>query len=148
MLRPIATSSASAGSAPTAVHPSSAATLAPRESGVTSVGGAESAQAQSGAGASQQIFRYNSFEFIYRQDIGRIVLIGQSPETGERVIQVPSEQALRAYERTERVERQIARGQADRAASQPANSPASRLDRALAAAVGDNDGNGVISVSA
>ena len=52
-----------------------------------------------------QVFRYNSFEFRYRQDVGRIVLIGQSPETGERVVQVPSEQALRVYAQRARAEK-------------------------------------------
>jgi hypothetical protein len=105
------------------------------------------------------MFRYNSFQFIYRQDIGRIVLIGQSPETGERVIQVPSEQVLRAYERTARVERQLARQQSDQsssassvesAPSQPTPSqPAPQLTRALVAAVGGaNQGSGVVSLSA
>ncbi len=75
------------------------------------------------------MFRYNSFEFIYRQDIGRIVLIGQSPETGERVIQVPSEQVLRAYERTVRVERQMARIQAGRSTAQSSAPQASRSRR-------------------
>ena len=106
------------------------------------------------------MFRYNSFQFIYRQDIGRIVLIGQSPETGERVIQVPSEQVLRAYERTARVERQLARQQSDQssssapsgepAPSQPAPSqPAPQLAKALVAVVGGaNQGSGVVSLSA
>lgn len=52
-----------------------------------------------------RVFRYNSFEFRYRQDVGRIVLIGQSPETGERVVQVPSEQALRVYAQRARAEK-------------------------------------------
>lgn len=52
-------------------------------------------------------FRYNSFEFVYRQDVGRIVLVGQSPETGEKVLQVPSERALRAYVQSERVAAQL-----------------------------------------
>lgn len=96
------------------------------------------------------MFRYNSFEFVYRQDIGRIVLIGQSPETGERVIQVPSEHALRAYERTVRAERQMARNQDRPAAAQQATSaPAPQLAKALMAALsGDNHGSGVVSVSA
>ena len=83
----------------------------------TTVAAAESARTQTGASSAEQMFRYNSFQFIYRQDIGRIVLIGQSPETGERVIQVPSEQVLRAYERTARVERQLARQQSDQSSS-------------------------------
>ena len=101
------------------------------------------------------MLRYNSFQFIYRQDIGRIVLIGQSPETGERVVQVPSEQVLRAYERTVRVERQMARAQGDQpvvsAPSAPSggSQPAPQLAKALAAAVGGaNQGSGVVSLSA
>ena len=101
------------------------------------------------------MLRYNSFQFIYRQDIGRIVLIGQSPETGERVIQVPSEQVLRAYERTVRVERQMARQQGDqRPSSAPSgeptvSQPAPQLAKALVAAVGGaNQGSGVVSLSA
>lgn len=97
------------------------------------------------------MFRYNSFEFIYRQDIGRIVLVGQSPETGERVVQVPSEHALRAYERTVRVERQRAQaeGSGGSTPQQAAPAPVPQLAKALVAAVnGENRGSGVISVSA
>lgn len=150
MLRPITTSSASAGGAPTAVHASAAANLSTNDARATTVAATTSAQAQTGAGNAEQMFRYNSFEFIYRQDIGRIVLIGQSPETGERVIQVPSEQALRAYERTVRAERQMARTQEGRPAPQQTTpTPAPQLAKALVAAVsGDNHGSGVVSVSA
>jgi hypothetical protein len=152
MLRPITTSSASAGAAPTAVHGSAAATLSPHQSRATAVGTVESAQPQAGAGNAEQMFRYNSFRFIYRQDVGRIVLIGQSPETGERVIQVPSEEALRAYERTERVER-LARIQGGHSAEQQStftpSTPKPQLTKALMAAVsGDNHGSAVVSVSA
>jgi hypothetical protein len=154
MLRPITTSSASAGSAPNAVHAIAAADLSANEARATAVAAAESARAQpTGAGSAEQIFRYNSFEFIYRQDIGRIVLIGQSPETGERVIQVPSEQVLRAYERTVRVERQMQRIQSNRPAAsstpQPTSQPTPQLSKALVAAVsGENHGSGVVSLSA
>jgi hypothetical protein len=155
MLRPITTSSASANSAPTVVQASAAVAFSASEGRVAAIAAAESAHAQAGASHAEQIFRYNSFQFIYRQDIGRIVLIGQSPETGERVIQVPSEQVLRAYERTERVERQMARiqskGSTERQAASPAaaSQPAPQLARALAAAVsGENHGSGVVSVSA
>ena len=154
MLRPITTSSASAGTAPNAVHAIAAADLSANEARATAVAAAESARAQAtGAGSAEQIFRYNSFEFIYRQDIGRIVLIGQSPETGERVIQVPSEQVLRAYERTVRVERQMQRIQSGRPAAsstpQPTSQPAPQLSKALMAAVsGNNHGSGVVSLSA
>jgi hypothetical protein len=126
---------------------------------VAAVAAADSARAQqAGTNNAEQIFRFNGFEFVYRQDIGRIVLIGQSPETGERVIQVPSEQVLRAYEHTARVERQFARIQSSRASAQQEASqgtpqatsqPAPQLAKALVAAVsGANHGSGVVSVSA
>src|SRR5689334_14535592 len=145
MLRPITTSSASANSAPVAVQATPAANLAAQEGRPTAVAAAGSAQSPTGVGSADQIFRYNSFEFIYRQDIGRIVLIGQSPETGERVVQVPSEQALRAYERTARAERQLDRIQ-DARATTPQTTSASvsmpQLPHALMAAVGgDNQGS-------
>jgi hypothetical protein len=163
MLRPVTTSSASASSAPLAVHAGAATTPSSQQARAASVGAVEAPQPQAGAVNASQTFRYNSFEFIYRQDIGRIVLIGQSPETGERVIQVPSEQALQAYERTARVERQMDRIQGSKreapqsrqagappAAPQPsASQPAPQLAKALVAAVsGANHGSGVVSVSA
>ena len=156
MLRPITTSSASASSAPSMVQASAAATLSANGAQATTVAASDSARTQTGASSAEQMLRYNSFQFIYRQDIGRIVLIGQSPETGERVIQVPSEQVLRAYERTVRVERQMARQQGDQAPSSAApfgehagSQPAPQLAKALVAAVGGaNNGSGVVSLSA
>ena len=154
MLRPITTSSASASSAPLAVRAGAAADLSANEARATAVAAAESVRAQqAGASSTEQMFRYNSFEFTYRQDIGRIVLIGQSPETGERIIQVPSEQALRAYERTVRVERQMQRMQNNRSTApstpQPTPQPTPQLAKALVAAVsGENHGSGVVSLSA
>jgi hypothetical protein len=160
MLRPVTTSSASASSAPLAVHAGAAATPSSQQGHTAAVGSVEAARPQAGAANNDQTFRYNSFEFIYRQDIGRIVLVGQSPETGERVIQVPSEQALQAYERTARVERQMDRIQGNRETSRQASSPQAapqpsapqpvpQLAKALAAAVGGaNHGSGVVSVSA
>ena len=156
MLRPITTSSASASSAPSTVQASAAANLSANGAQATTVAAAAPARAQTGASSAEQMLRYNSFQFIYRQDIGRIVLIGQSPETGERVIQVPSEQVLRAYERTARNERQVARQQGDQPSSssapsvEPAGSqPAPQLAKALVAAVsGANQGSGVVSLSA
>lgn len=159
MLRPVTTSSASASSAPSMVQASGAANLSANGAQATTVAASESARTQMGASSANEMFRYNTFQFIYRQDIGRIVLIGQSPETGERVIQVPSEQVLRAYERTARAERQLARQQSDQssssvsssaepAPSQPAQ-PAPQLAKALVAAVGGaNQGSGVVSLSA
>jgi len=137
------------------VQASAAANLSANGAQATTVAAAELARAQTGASSAEQMFRYNSFQFIYRQDIGRIVLVGQSPETGERVIQVPSEQVLRAYERTARAQRQLARqtsGQSsssgEPAPSQPAQ-PAPQLAKALVAAVGGaNRGSGVVSLSA
>jgi hypothetical protein len=152
MLRPITTSSASANAAPVAVQATTASNFAAQEGRASAIAATQSGQVQSGVGSADQTFRYNSFEFIYRQDIGRIVLVGQSPETGERVIQVPSEQALRAYERTARAERQLDRIQDAHGAAKQTRSAsisAPQLPHALMAAVaGDNDGSGVVSVSA
>lgn len=160
MLRPVTTSSASASSAPLAVHAGAAATPSAQQAQSAAVAAAEAPQVQAQAASADTNFRYNTFEFIYRQDIGRIVLVGQSPETGERVVQVPSEQALRAYERTARVERQMDRIQSKREAAQVSNAPqtspqaptpqpAPQLAKALVAAVsGVNHGSGVVSVSA
>jgi hypothetical protein len=159
MLRPVTTSSASASSAPSMVQASAAANLSANGTQATTVAASESARTHTGASSANEMFRYNTFQFIYRQDIGRIVLIGQSPETGERVIQVPSEQVLRAYERTARAERQLARQQSDQSSSsvsssaEPAPSrPAQsvgQLATALVAAIGGgNQGSGVVSLSA
>jgi hypothetical protein len=155
MLRPVTTSSASAGPAPSTVQASAAATLSANGAQATTVDAAETSRTQTGAISAEQMFRYNSFQFVYRQDIGRIVLIGQSAETGERVIQVPSEQALRAYERTARAERQIARQRGDqpRSSGSPVelagSQPAPQLAKALVAALGGaNNGSGVVSLSA
>lgn len=105
MLRGISASNGPVSAAPnpvreaTAVAEAQLATVAPSSAAAT-----ETAVAGSGVAGELPTFRYNSSEFVYRQDIGRIVLIGQSPETGERTIQIPSEEALRAYERTMRSE--------------------------------------------
>jgi len=150
MLRPISTSSASASAAPGPVQASAAADLSTSETRAATIAATESVRAPQVSG--NQTFRYNSFEFVYRQEIGRIVLVGQSPETGERVVQVPSEQALRAYARTAHVERQMDRIQSTRASSTPEPTtpqPAPQLAKALVAAVsGDNHGSAVVSVSA
>jgi hypothetical protein len=50
-------------------------------------------------------FRYNSIEFSYRQDFGKIVLLRQKPDTGEVIQQFPSEYYLRKYADSERVAR-------------------------------------------
>lgn len=49
-----------------------------------------------------QTLRYNSFEFSYRQDFGKIVLLRQEPETGEVVQQFPTEYYLKRYAESQR----------------------------------------------
>lgn len=156
MLRAItaATSTASAAPIPVREAPAAAASTGagPQPSAVLPV---ESSAPQMSPPANPGAFRYNSSQFVYRQDIGRIILIGQSPVTGERRSQIPSEEALRAYERTIRAEAQrallagetpaestrtVAPEPAPRAPSLPS------LPRALTAAL-VGDGSGVVSVS-
>lgn len=50
-------------------------------------------------------FRYNSFEFVYKQDFGKIVLLRQEPSTGNDIEQFPSEYYLRQYAATARAQR-------------------------------------------
>ncbi len=50
-------------------------------------------------------FRYNSFEFVYKQDFGKIVLLRQEPETGNEIAQFPSEYYLKQYAATARAQR-------------------------------------------
>jgi len=129
------------------VHANAAANLYSQQSPAATVDVAEAARADAAVASAGQMLRYNSFEFVYRQDIGRIVLIGQSPETGERVVQLPSEQVLQAYERTKRVERQAQVQGSEATAPAPSTTP--QLAKALVAAVtGDNHGSAVVSVSA
>jgi hypothetical protein len=40
---------------------------------------------------------YNAFEFVYRQDYGKIVLLEQNGETGQEVTQIPTEYHLQQY---------------------------------------------------
>jgi len=56
-----------------------------------------------------QAFRYNRFEFSYRQDFGKIVLLRQEPDTGEVVQQFPTDYYLERYAQSERATRQQAR---------------------------------------
>jgi uncharacterized FlaG/YvyC family protein len=53
--------------------------------------------------------KYNSFEFSYRQDFGKIVLLRQEPETGEVVQQFPTDYYLEKYAESERATRQQSR---------------------------------------
>lgn len=127
----------------------------------------EAVRAAPATAASVLSLRYNSTEFVYRQDIGRIVLIGQSPETGERTIQIPSEEALRAYERTMRSEERaslLAQQVQPQPQPQPQNTgtgvapvaatpapkaaPLPNLQQAVAAVFSANQNSAVVSVSA
>ena len=107
MLRGIAAATSSASAAPIPVRQAQAAAASANAGTQTNAVVAVEAPAPQGTLAvAPQEFRFNSTEFVYRQDIGRIILIGQSPVTGERKIQIPSEEALRAYERTIKAEEQ------------------------------------------
>nr|WP_298683946.1 hypothetical protein [uncultured Dongia sp.] len=75
--------------------------------------------------AAGQAYRYNSFEFSYRQDFGKIVLLRQRPDTGEVVQQFPSEYYLRKYADGQRVAARSAEdnGAAKSAAKSDAKTP-------------------------
>lgn len=53
----------------------------------------------------QKIFAYNAYEFSYRSDFGKIILLQQNVETGQEVTQVPTEYHLRQYAATQRDQR-------------------------------------------
>jgi hypothetical protein len=48
---------------------------------------------------------YNAFEFTYRSDFGKIILLQQNVETGQEVTQVPTEYHLRQYAASQRDQR-------------------------------------------
>jgi len=48
---------------------------------------------------------YNAFQFSYRSDFGKIILLQQDVETGQEVTQVPTEYHLRQYAATQREQR-------------------------------------------
>jgi TolA-binding protein len=48
---------------------------------------------------------YNSIQFIYKQDYGRVVLLEQQPDTGQEITQVPSQYRLQQYQATIRAQR-------------------------------------------
>jgi hypothetical protein len=48
---------------------------------------------------------HNAFEFKYRSDIGKIILLQQNVETGQEVTQVPNEYHLRQYAANQREQR-------------------------------------------
>jgi hypothetical protein len=53
----------------------------------------------------QTAYNYNAFEFAYRADYGKIILLQQNVETGQEVTQVPNEYHLRQYAATQREQR-------------------------------------------
>lgn len=91
------------GGIPLFVRASAAATLSAETNGIAEAVAAQPADQVVAAGG--QFYRYNSFEFSYRQDFGKIVLLRQKPDTGEVVQQFPSEYYLRKYADSQRVAR-------------------------------------------
>jgi|AraplaMF_Col_mMF_1032025.scaffolds.fasta_scaffold00250_25 hypothetical protein len=55
--------------------------------------------------SEQKLPAYNAFEFSYRSDFGKIILLQQDVETGQEVTQVPTEYHLRQYAATQREQR-------------------------------------------
>lgn len=103
------------GGAPLFVRASSAAAnLSAESTGV--VEAAANLPADQVVADTLQAYRYNSFEFAYRQDFGKIVLLRQKPDTGELVQQFPSEYYLRKYADSERVARSAEGTQVSKAA--------------------------------
>jgi hypothetical protein len=97
----------SSGASSTAQFARAAAATAVLSTGAGEASGATEAVAVQPADqvvvAAEQTYRYNSFEFSYRQDFGKIVLLRQKPDTGEVVQQFPSEYYLRKYADGQRV---------------------------------------------
>jgi hypothetical protein len=48
---------------------------------------------------------YNAFEFTYRSDYGKVILREQNVDTGQEVVQIPSEYHLQQYAATQRAQR-------------------------------------------
>ncbi|WP_374308393.1 hypothetical protein [Dongia sp.] len=98
---------ASSGASSAAQFARAAAATAVLSTGAGEASGATEAVAVQPADqvvvAAEQTYRYNSFEFSYRQDFGKIVLLRQKPDTGEVVQQFPSEYYLRKYADGQRV---------------------------------------------
>lgn len=53
----------------------------------------------------QKLPAYNGFEFTYRSDFGKIILLEQNVETGQEVTQVPTEYHLQQYAASQRAQR-------------------------------------------
>jgi hypothetical protein len=55
--------------------------------------------------SDQRLPAYNAFEFTYRSDFGKIILLQQNVETGQAVTQIPTEYHLQQYAATQRQSR-------------------------------------------
>jgi len=100
MIAGISNSSGSVSTLPLSVRAESADSLLSNS--------AASAQAPDPAFEAADIaktYRYNSFEFVYKQNFGKIVLLKQEPETGNEIAQFPSEYYLQQYAATARAQR-------------------------------------------
>ncbi len=76
--------------------------------GVFAVSAAESApepQVRAITTPEQKTPAYNAFEFTYRSDFGKVILLQQNVETGQAVTQVPTEYHLRQYAASQREQR-------------------------------------------
>jgi hypothetical protein len=77
--------------------------------GVFAVSTAESSarvvEAPAAQTPGQRLPAYNSFEFTYRPDFGKVILLQQNVETGQEVTQVPTEYHLRQYAASQRQQR-------------------------------------------
>jgi hypothetical protein len=73
---------------------------------------------------AQKTFAYNAFEFTYRSDFGKIILLQQNVETGQELTQIPTEYHLRQYAATQREQRvQLQQKLYKLAAAQPQEAP-------------------------
>src|SRR4051812_9341971 len=57
------------------------------------------------ASADAKLPLYNSIQFIYKQDYGKVVLLEQQPDTGQEITQIPSQYRLQQYAATIRAQR-------------------------------------------
>src|ERR1700759_2167478 len=74
--------------------------------GVFASGSATPTAVQTPAGGpSAKIPTYNAFEFSYRPDYGKVILLWENAETGQEVNQVPSEYHLQQYAAAQRAQR-------------------------------------------
>jgi hypothetical protein len=76
--------------------------------GVFAAGNVDAAPAVAESGSSgteQKLPTYNAFEFTYRSDFGKIILLEQNVETGQAITQIPTEYHLQQYAASQRAQR-------------------------------------------